>query len=131
MKILGIGVDIVENKRLKKSIKSKSFISKLFTLLEIKNSRLVKDKSTYFSKKFAAKESFSKALGTGFRKGLNFKDVEILNDNLGKPYFRLNNKTKKIVLKTLKVKNFDIFLSISDEKEYSIAFTIIQEKNDI
>ena len=129
MKILGIGVDIVENKRLKKSIKSKSFISKLFTLLEIKNSRLVKDKSTYFSKKFAAKESFSKALGTGFRKGLNFKDVEILNDNLGKPYFRLNNKTKKIVLKTLKVKNFDIFLSISDEKEYSIAFTIIQAKN--
>ena len=54
---------------------------------------------------------------------------EILNDNLGKPYFRLNNKTKKIIMKTLKVKNFDIFLSISDEKEYSIAFTIIQAKN--
>ena len=129
MKILGIGVDIVENKRLKNSIKNKSFISRLFTLLEIKNSRLVKDKSIYFSKKFAAKESLSKALGTGFRKGLNFKDVEILNDNLGKPYFRLNNKTKKIIMKTLKVKNFDIFLSISDEKEYSIAFTIIQAKN--
>ena len=129
MKILGIGVDIVENKRLKKSIKNKSFLSRLFTLIEIKNSMMVKDKSTYYSKKFAAKESFSKALGTGFRKGLNFKDVEILNDNLGKPYFRLNNKTKKIILKTLKVKNFDIFLSISDEKEYSIAFTIIQVKN--
>ena len=79
MKILGIGVDIVENKRLKNSIKNKSFISRLFTLLEIKNSRLVKDKSIYFSKKFAAKESFSKALGTGFRKGLNFKDVENRN----------------------------------------------------
>jgi len=129
MKILGIGVDIVENKRLKKSIKNKSFLSRLFTLLEIRNSKLIKDKSTYFSKKFAAKESFSKALGTGFRKGLNFKDVEILNDNLGKPYFRFNNKTKKIISKTLKAKNFDIFLSISDEKEYSIAFTIIQGKN--
>ncbi len=129
MRILGIGVDIVENKRLKKSIKNKSFTSRLFTLLEIKNSKTVKDKAIYFSKKFAAKESFSKALGTGFRKGLNFKDVEILNDDLGKPYFRLNNKTKKIILKTLKVKNFDIFLSISDEKEYSIAFTIIQAKN--
>ena len=129
MKILGIGVDIVETKRLKKSVKNKIFISRLFTLLEIKNSELVKDKSIYFSKKFAAKESFSKALGTGFRKGLNFKDIEILNDNLGRPYFRLNNKTKKIILKTLKVKNFDIFLSISDEKEYSIAFTIIQAKN--
>ena len=129
MKILGIGVDIVENKRLKNSIKNKSFISRLFTLLEIKNSRLVKDKSIYFSKKFAAKESFSNAHGTGFIKGLNFKDVEILNDNLGKPYFRINKKTKKIILKTLKVKNFEIFLSISDEKEYSIAFTIIQAKN--
>ena len=129
MNILGIGIDIIENKRIKKSIKNKIFLSRLFTSLEIKNSRLIKDKSIYFSKKFAAKESFSKALGTGFRKGLNFKDIEILNDNFGKPYFRLNNKVNKIILKTLKVKNFDIFLSISDEKEYSVAFTIIQAKN--
>ena len=129
MKILGIGVDIVENKRLNKLIKNKNFLLRIFTLLEIKNSRLIKEKSIYFSKKFAAKESFSKALGIGFRKGLNFKDIEILNDNLGKPYINLNNKTKKILSKTLKVKNFDLFLSISDEKKYSIAFTIIQTKN--
>ena len=129
MKILGIGVDIVENKRLLNSIKNKNFLSRLFTLVEIKNSKLIRNKSVYFSKKFAAKESFSKALGTGFRRGLNFKDIEILNDNLGKPYFRLSSRTKKIVAKILKVKNFDIFLSISDEKEYSIAFTIIQAKN--
>ena len=129
MKILGIGVDIIENKRLKKSIKNKNFLSRLFTLLEIKNSERVKDKSIYFSKKFAAKESFSKALGTGFRKGFNFKDIEILNNDLGKPYIRLNNNAKKTLLKILKVKNFNLFLSISDEKEYSIAFTIIQVKN--
>tara|TARA_Y100000591_G_scaffold173953_1_gene150259 strand:+ start:216 stop:608 length:393 start_codon:yes stop_codon:yes gene_type:complete len=129
MKILGIGVDIVENKRFKKSIKNKKLIKRLFTLSEIKNSQLVKNKSIFFSKKFAAKESFSKALGTGFRKGLNFNDIEILNNNLGRPYFKLNNKVKKIILKILKVKNFDLFLSISDEKEYSIAFTIIQAKN--
>ena len=129
MKILGIGVDIVENKRLLKSIKNKNFLSRLFTSVEIKNSKLIRNKSIYFSKKFAAKESFSKALGTGFRRGLNFKDIEILNDNLGKPYFKLNSRTKKIILKKLKVKNFDIFLSISDEKKYSIAFTIIQAKN--
>ena len=129
MKILGIGIDIVENKRIKRSIKNKNFLSRLFTLLEIKKSKLIKDKTVYFSKKFAAKESFSKALGTGFRKGLNFKDIEILNDDLGKPYYKLNNKTKRIISKTLKVKNFDIFLSISDEKEYSVAFTLIQTKN--
>ena len=129
MKILGIGVDIVENKRLNKLIKNKNFLLRIFTLLEIKKSRLIKEKSIYFSKKFAAKESFSKALGIGFRKGLNFKDIEILNDSFGKPYINLNNKTKKILSKTLKVKNFDLFLSISDEKKYSIAFTIIQAKN--
>ena len=129
MQILGIGVDIVENNRLKKSIKNKSFLLRLFTLLEIKNSRLIKDKSLYFSKKFAAKESFSKALGTGFRKGLNFKDIEILNNKFGKPYFRLSKKTKNIIFKSFKVKNFDLFLSISDEKDYSVAFTIIQTRN--
>ena len=129
MKILGIGVDIVENKRLSKLVNNKSFLSRLFTLVEIKNSRLIKDKPIYFSKKFAAKESFSKALGTGFGGDLNFKDIEILNDSLGKPYFRLNNRTKKTISKKLRVKNFNIFLSISDEKDYSIAFTIIQAKN--
>ena len=129
MKILGIGVDIVENKRFKKSIKNKSFLLRLFTFLEIKNSKLIKDKSVYFSKKFAAKESFSKALGTGFRKGLNFKDIEIISDNLGKPYIKFNKKLKKLILKNQKVKNFDIFLSVSDEKHYSIAFTMIQTKN--
>tara|TARA_A100001015_G_C15036308_1_gene736427 strand:+ start:1292 stop:1684 length:393 start_codon:yes stop_codon:yes gene_type:complete len=129
MKILGIGVDIIDNKRLYKSIKNKNFLSRIFTTLEIKNSRYTKDKSAYFSKKFAAKESFSKALGTGFRLGLNFKDIEILNDDLGKPYFKINKKIKNTISKKSKVKNFNLFLSISDEKDYSVAFTIIQTKN--
>ena len=129
MKILGIGVDIIKNDRIKRSIKNKNFLLRLFTLLEIKNSKYIKNKASYYAKKFAAKEAFSKALGTGFRDGLNFKDIEILNDNLGKPYYRLNQKLKKLILKNQKVKNFDIFLSISDENHYSIAFTMIQTKN--
>ena len=129
MKILGIGVDIIKNDRIKRSIKNKNFLLRLFTLLEIKNSKNIKNKASYYAKKFAAKEAFSKALGTGFRKDLNFKDIEILNDNLGKPYYRLNQKLKKLILKNQKVKNFDILLSVSDEKHYSIAFTMIQTKN--
>ena len=129
MKILGIGVDIIKNDRIKESIKNKNFLLRSFTLLEIKNSKPIKNKASYYAKKFAAKESFSKALGTGFREGLNFKDIEILNDNLGKPYYRVNQKLKKLILKNQKVKNFDIFLSVSDEKHYSIAFTMIQTKN--
>ena len=70
----------------------------------------------------------AKALGTGFRNGLNFKDIEVLNDKLGKPYYVISSKIKQLIKKKIKIKNFDLFLSISDEKEYSIAFTIIQSK---
>jgi len=129
MKILGIGVDIINNKRLKKLIKNKNFLKRLFTHEEIKNSKFFKNKTSYYSKKFAAKESFSKALGSGFRNGLNFKDIEILNDKLGKPYFILNKKIQKIIFNKLNEKKIDLFLSISDEKDYSVAFTIIQTKN--
>ena len=86
----------------------------------------MKNKVGYFSKRFAAKEAFAKALGTGFRNDLNFKDIEIINDKMGKPYYSKTKKIKKIIQKNFKVKNFSCFLSISDEKEYSTAFTIIQ-----
>jgi len=128
MKILGIGVDIIDNKRIKKSITNKAFIKRIFTSKEILNSRSQKNKTNYFAKRFAAKESFAKALGTGFRKNLNFKDVEILNNKLGKPYFLNNKKIDKIIFDRFKVKSSNFFLSISDEKDYSIAFTIIQKK---
>ena len=128
MKILGIGVDIIDNKRIRKSITNKAFIKRIFTSKEISNSRSQKNKTNYFAKRFAAKESFVKALGTGFRKNLNFKDVEILNNKLGKPYFLNNKKIDKIIFERFKVKSSNFFLSISDEKDYSIAFTIIQKK---
>ena len=128
MKILGIGVDIIDNKRIRKSITNKAFIKRIFTSKEISNSRSQKNKTNYFAKRFAAKESFVKALGTGFRENLNFKDIEILNNKLGKPYFLNNKKIDKIILDKFKVKSSNFFLSISDEKDYSIAFTIIQKK---
>ena len=126
MKILGIGVDIVDNKRLKNSIKNKSFISRLFTLLEIKNSKLVKDKSIYFSKKFAAKESFSKALGTGLRKGVFYRDMEIINLPSGKPTLRLYGGALSR-LNELCAGDFSpiIELSITDDKKLALAIVII------
>ena len=129
MKILGIGVDIISNKRIKALVNDKNFVKRTFGKNELKTSKKISNKTNYFAKRFAAKEALAKSIGTGFRNNLNFKDIEILNDSLGKPYINLNNKTKKILSKTLKVKNFDLFLSISDEKKYSIAFTIIQTKN--
>ena len=72
-------------------------------------------------------EAFAKALGTGFRDGLNFRDIQILNDKQGKPYYFINSKIKNLIKKKKKIKKFELFLSITDEKEYSIAFTIIQK----
>ena len=126
MKILGVGTDIIDNRRIKFLIKKKLFISRTFSVSEINNSKKNSNKINYFAKRFAAKESFAKAVGTGFRKSLNFKDIEILNKKNGKPYFLITNKIDKIIFKEFKVKKYKLFLSISDEKEYSIAFALIQ-----
>ena len=126
MKILGIGVDIIENKRIKSSIRNHKFKDRIYSPKELKQSILSKNKVKYFSKRFAAKEAFAKALGTGFRNDLNFKDIEIINDKLGKPYYAKTKKITKLIKKEFKVKSFNCFLSISDENNYSTAFTIIQ-----
>ena len=126
MKILGIGVDIIKNERIKKSIKSNKFKNRIYSSKELKLSRKTKDKVAFFSKRFAAKEAFSKALGTGFSSNLNFKDIEIINDKKGMPKYAENNKIIKIVQRKYKIKKFNSFLSISDEKDYSTAFAIIE-----
>jgi holo-[acyl-carrier protein] synthase len=126
MKILGIGVDIIQNKRIKASIRNHKFKDRIFSSKELKLSNYSRDKIGFFSKRFAAKEAFAKALGTGFRNNLNFKDIEIMNDKLGKPYYAKTKKITKIIRKEFRVKNFNCFLSISDEKEYSTAFAIIE-----
>tara|TARA_Y100001980_G_C14383824_1_gene185047 strand:+ start:332 stop:718 length:387 start_codon:yes stop_codon:yes gene_type:complete len=128
MKILGIGVDIIRNKRIEKLIKKKIFIKRTFGKNEIKFSKKTLNKINFFSKRFAAKESLAKAIGSGFRNNLKFTDIEIINDIIGKPYYLKSKKINNIVYKKFKVKNYNLFLSISDEKEYSIAFTILQKK---
>lgn len=128
MQILGIGVDIVSNLRIKKSIKKNSFINRVFSKSEIYQSKKTKNKSNYFSKRFAAKEAFMKALGTGFRYNVNFKDISVINNKEGKPELKVTSNIKKLLINKLKVKKFNLFISLSDEKNYSIAFVVIQKK---
>ncbi len=128
MKIIGIGIDIVQNNRFKKLIKNKKFLRRIFTSKEIMNSKLKSNKTNFFAKRFAAKESFVKATGYGFRERISFKDIEINNNKFGKPFYTLNSKIKKILKKKKDLDKFELFLSISDEKDYSIAFTILQQK---
>ena len=126
MKILGIGVDIVQNKRIKDLIKNKIFINRTFGKKEIMISKKFFDKTNYFAKRFSAKEALSKAFGTGFRNNLNLKDIQILNDKFGKPYFLKTKKIDTIIFRKFKIRKYDLFLSISDEKDHSISFTILK-----
>ena len=126
MRIVGIGVDIIENKRIKNSLKNLNFKKRIYSTKELAQSSLSKNKVGFFSKRFAAKEAFAKALGTGFRGNLNFKDIEIVNDKKGKPYYLKSKKISKIIHKNFNIKKYNCFLSISDEKDHSTAFTIIQ-----
>ena len=125
MKILGIGVDVVENKRIQKSIKNALFIKRIYTSKELKQSKGVVNKVGYFSKRFAAKEAFSKALGTGISKGINFREIYVNNVSTGKPTIKLEGKTKMITEKKLKTKKFGMFLSLSDDKPFALATVVI------
>ena len=128
MKIIGTGIDIVENSRIKKSILNNLFLNRIFTNEEILISKNMKNKSSYFAKRFAAKEAFVKSLGTGFRNGFDFRDISVINDKLGKPSFFISKKIKNMIKKKFKINTFNFFLSISDEKKYSIAFVIFQKQ---
>ena len=128
MNILGVGVDIVNNLRIEKSLKNQKFIKRIFTKREIATSAKIKNNVAYYSKRFAAKEALSKSIGTGFRNDFNFKDISITNDKIGKPTFILSEKLKKFIKKKFNVTSFNFFLSISDEKKYSIAYVILQKK---
>ena len=128
MRILGIGVDIVENKRIRLLLNNKRFLSRTFSKNEIKISKNIANKTNFFAKRFSAKEAFAKSLGTGFRYDLNMKDIEIYNNEEGRPYYNKSKKINDMVYRRFKIRNYNLFLSISDEKDYSIAFTILETK---
>ena len=128
MNIIGNGVDIVDNTRIKDAIKNKSFVSRIFTVNEIKKSKNLNNKANYYAKRFAAKEAFVKALGEGFRNNINFNDIDISNDKKGKPIINISINIKKFLKKKFNLNKFKIFLSLSDEKKYSIAYVIINKQ---
>ena len=125
MEIFGIGTDIANINRLKKSLKNKRFINKIFNINEIKKCNANINKVNCFAKRFAAKEAFSKALGTGISKGLNFNEIIVHNIKSGKPSIKLLGNTKKIVHKIVKKSKFNIFLSLSDDKPFALATVVI------
>jgi len=125
MSIFGIGTDIVSVDRIKNSLKNKKFINRIFNEKEILKCKKTKNTFNCYAKRFAAKEAFSKALGTGISNGVNFNEIIILNKKSGKPYINIIGETKKIIHKKFKRKKSKISLSLSDEKKYAVAFVTI------
>lgn len=127
--IIGIGTDIVEIKRIKDIFsRNKTFESRVFSKTEINFCRNKSNKFSCYAKRFAAKEAFVKAIGTGMSGGLNFNEIYIKNNKKGEPSLNLSAKADKIVKKLLKKKNYKIWVSLSDEKKYAFAMLIIATK---
>ncbi len=125
MSILGIGTDIVSVGRIKNSLKNKNFLKRIFNEKEIIKCKKIKNSINCYAKRFAAKEAFSKALGTGISSGINFNEIVVLNKRSGKPYISFVGKTKKVLNKKFKGKKSKVSLSLSDEKKYAVAFVTI------
>lgn len=111
-----VGVDIVSVKRIEKAFQNENFKHKVFSIEEINYCESRKNKYEHYAGKFAAKEAYAKALGTGFKNGLSFLDIKVINDEDGRP----NIISEK----------FNVNLSISHEREYAVAFVVLEEKYD-
>ena len=127
--IYGIGTDLINSERVEKLVTKfgNKFLFKIFSKKEINNSKTSFNKALYFSKKFAGKEAFWKAMSPNKKNTLYLNEIEILSNNNGKPYVNLIGMTKNKVSyleKSLNYK-FDFHISISDEKPNALAFVII------
>ena len=136
--IVGIGIDLISNHRIKKIIQkfNNQFKNKIFSAHELhdfekrfgnKQALDAPEIINFFAKRFCAKEAFSKALGTGIGRGINFNDIEVYNDQMGKPLIRIINDKATLIKQIIGCENFNIHLTITDEKSISGAVVIIEK----
>ena len=122
--IKGVGTDIIEVERMQKRLnEDPGFIKSIFTEHEIDYCESQKFKAQNFAARFAAKEAFFKALGTGWRNGMTFREIEVKNDELGKPFIVLNGKAKEYFDK--QALNH-IHVSLSHTQQYALAMVLIE-----
>ena len=128
--IISNGIDIIDIRRIKKTIDKYNFKfkKKCFHSGEISKSESRFKSVESYAKRYAAKEACAKALGTGLARGVFWKDIEVQNDKFGKPKIKLHNNALKFLIKMTKSDDFSIEVSLSDEKKYAIANVIIYEK---
>ena len=120
--IVGIGNDIIEIERIEKAISKEGFKNKVYTQRELENIEKRGNRTETYAGIFSAKEAISKAIGTGVRE-FSLTDLEILNDDLGKPYVAVSEKLDKIIKD--KKEDYQIEISISHSKKYATAVAIV------
>jgi len=124
--IYGIGIDIVNSKRIKSIIQNnKNFKKRIFSKDEITYCEKKINKISCYFKRFAAKEAFAKSLGTGISKNLSFKEIEVKKKPSNQPYIKLKGKSLIALKKMIKNKKYKIHLSLSDDVPFVIASVII------
>ena len=122
--VKGIGVDIIEVQRVKRLLEGdRRFAERLFTAAEIAYCRGKHYSAQHYAARFTAKEAFFKALGSGWRDGMGWHEVEVVNDKLGKPSLRLRGKARERFA-ALKLKR--LHLSISHTREHAVALVVVE-----
>tara|TARA_B100000989_G_scaffold252748_1_gene201015 strand:+ start:960 stop:1346 length:387 start_codon:yes stop_codon:yes gene_type:complete len=121
--IYGNGIDIVDINRIRMAINKYGdrFKKRCFSICEIKRSEKRLNSVESYAKRYAAKEACAKALGTGLAIGVFWKDIEVVNNQFGKPFIKLHGKANKIFRNINKESNTKIEISLTDEKKYAIA----------
>lgn len=117
--MINTGIDIIEIDRIKQSIKKPRFLSRVFSPQELKFFTQKSFNASTIAANFAAKEAFSKAMGTGFR-GISLNEISVLRDSVGAPYILLSGKAKKMVA----AEKWKISVSLSHSKNYAAANVI-------
>ena len=127
--IYGNGIDIIDINRIRKVIDKygNRFKKKCFSISEIERSEKRKNSVESYAKRYAAKEACAKALGTGLARGVFWKDIEVKNNQFGKPFIKLHGKAREIFENMNKSSNTQIEVSLSDEKKYAIANVTIYD----
>ena len=127
--IYGNGIDIIDINRIRKVIDKydNRFKKRCFSFSEIERSEKRKNSVESYAKRYAAKEACAKALGTGLARGVFWKDIEVKNNQFGKPLIKLHGKAKEIFKNMNKTSNTQIEVSLSDEKKYAIANVTIYD----
>ena len=124
--IYGIGIDLVQISRIESAVRrwGDRFLERIFTRSEIAHCSSKVRPASRFALRFAAKEAFTKALGTGFRKGIGFRQIEVENDSEGRPVFSLHGRTEEVCRHQGITKSH---LSLSDDGRYAIAMVVLEK----